>query len=100
MPRAKPLLLHGPHHPPTALSPLIASAVYTWPALGSVYAFFHSEPLRMAKPLLCTHRLLPPASHSCTFVAFPTNGAMKRAFTSGGPILYVVDWLRSRNAFG
>src|SRR4029453_8700071 len=54
IPRAKPWLLHGPHQPADTTPCAAETAGATWPAPRS-YTPFHSAPLRIAKPLRCTH---------------------------------------------
>src|SRR5829696_6664233 len=89
-PRAKPALLQPPHHAAIAVLPVYAIAVVTRTALPQEWTAFHSLPERIPKPLSWYQIVAPPASHCFVFVALPTNGAMKRALTSGGLMLYVV----------
>src|SRR4051812_15096440 len=54
----------------------------------------------MSQPLSWYQSELPPASHCVAFVVLAVNGAMNRAFTSGGEMSVVVDCDKSRKAFG
>src|SRR6478735_1165703 len=88
-PRAKPLLLHGPHQPtyPTPLS--IATAVAEWPEPRSK-AFAHSERERILKPLSWVQTYWPPAIQCVGSDRSMSNGAMNRGSGSAGPTRHEV----------
>ena len=73
-------------YPDTAYSPRGCMKGLSY--LNQVYG-----PDRIAKPRFWNQIELPPASQRSTFFESATNGAMKRALTSGGAMSNVVDWV-------
>src|SRR5262245_59230465 len=82
-PRAKLVMLHGPHHAAQPTPFWLATTVDERPA-PLLNTGVHCEPFWMAKPSVLIHTYWPPAIHVLPFTLSGSNGAMKRGNGSCG----------------